>query len=130
MVSANAPHQLNSKLARHFAFSNSLLLHHVLIDRRGLMIFKFLQIAFLLTRGDFATSFLEEIKNEIGFNRLHSAMKHQIVMCMEQSLSISIREDVKAHESKDFTDFFLRPKGFKTGYHWDKAIEDVGRCIC
>lgn len=89
------------------------------------MIFQFLQIAFLLTRGDFSTGLLEEIKNEIGFKRLKGAMKHQIVMCLDQALGVSIREDVKAHEARDLAEFFTRPKGYETGYHWDRAIEMV-----
>ena len=114
MISANSSKALNSKLAIYFAYSNSLLMHHFFVDRQGLLVFQFVKMTFLLTRGDFAAAFLESLDSQIGFENIKNSMKHQILLCLEQAISVSIQEYVENGSSDDFRDL-LQEKTPKVG---------------
>lgn len=106
MVATNNSQSLNSKLGLFFAYSNSLLLHHFFVDRNGLLIFQFLKMTFLLTRGDFASAFLDSIYFEIGFQRPRHSMIHQLMMCLEQAVSSSIKQNVENPYADEFGHFY------------------------
>jgi hypothetical protein len=110
MIATNNSQSLNTKLGLYFAYSNSQLLHHFFIDRNGLLIFQFLKMTFLLTRGDFASAFLDSIYYEIGFKRPRQTMNHQIMMCLEQAIASSIKKNVEDPYAEEFQDFYEENK--------------------
>jgi hypothetical protein len=117
MIATNNSQSLNSKLGLYFAYSNSLLLHHFFVDRNGLLIFQFLKMSFLLTRGDFASAFLDSINFEIGFKRPRHSMNHQIMMCLEQAIASSIKKNVEDPYAEEFQNFYEKVPLQQTDTH-------------
>lgn len=126
MIASNSSQSLNSKLNLYFSYSNSLLLHHFFIDRDGLLVFQFLKMTFLLTRGDFSSAFLDSIHSEVGFGKPRQTMTHQIMMCLEQALASSIKKNVEDPYAEEFQDFY-RGEGNVNIFVNDTRIENTNQ---
>jgi hypothetical protein len=127
MIATNNSQSLNSKLGLYFAYSNSLLLHHFFIDRNGLLIFQFLKMTFLLTRGDFASAFLDSIYFEIGFKRPRHSMNHQIMMCLEQAIASSIKQNVEDPYAEEFDSIYEKPPLQQADTHIETIDSIIGK---